>query len=200
MRKQIFLCIFIFLSLAAYAKDEVACDNDFGTSIQVFSEYLDFEGRKVDLQGDFNGDGIMDHLVVLVVNKESVIRKGIVSSNPFLKGTGPRPPDVISPEFPVKNTLALGIIQRKNTDNKECQKFVIYSQDFFPYPAEKLHKGFLVRIDRVGSEWYLQWKKYSKRLKRLKHDAIFVSTDVGDVLIYWNGHDYAIDWFEMVDD
>jgi hypothetical protein len=190
----------MFLSFAACAKDKIACDNDFGTGIQVFPEYLDFEGRKVNLQGDFNGDGIMDHLVVLALNKESVVGKGIVLSNPFLNGTGPKPPDVISPEFPVKNTLALGIIQQENTDTQECQKFVIYSQDYFPYPAEKLHKGFLVRIDQVGSKWYLQWKKYSKRLSRLKHDAIFVSTDVGDVLIYWDGRNYKIDWFEMADD
>jgi hypothetical protein len=188
--RRIMACFFVLVSSVQVAEARPVCDSDFGTDVQIITEQTSPKWGKYyqdNLNGDFNGDGIKDHIFILTLNKGTKFNRQVIPLNPPVfdlrieKFPGGK---IVLPEKP---SFALGIVQ---SDQENCQKFVIYSPDYFPtYPYGDTF--FVVDVVRVGDSGYAQYNDDNLLTERIQHDVIRIAND--HIIIYWNGKEFKLE-------
>jgi hypothetical protein len=176
-----------------------SCNDNFGENVQVFTELVDYADGKVNLKGDFNGDGIKDHIVILVIDKTSKFAPDTELLNPFLKVLGTKPGDVtISAGLPTVKTVALGIVHGAPPD-KACKKFVVYNRDFFPTSTGESVKDVIsLGIHTPGDTSHISWADLKKTAlgRYLTHDIVQLAGSSGEVFLFWGKKTYQVYWGE----
>jgi hypothetical protein len=200
MKAKAFVYALALLSSVASAKDQFACDNHFGENIQIVTEKrfdVDRKTRGDFREGDFNGDGLRDRVIMLRLNKTSQFYDGITllrSSATELNGyesNGKQSTDQVDVgevSYLTKDTMALGIIQ-SNVSDKKCRKFVIYNTGYFS-PANEKSLAVSIIYAANPDSLYTDLQKYV--LGDLRHDAIYLyASDLA--IVYWSKGKYMFE-------
>ena len=168
------------LSSMASARDQFACDNYFGENLQIVGEKI-FEDIKTKIdfgEGDFNGDGLKDKVLMLRLNKTTQFHDGVTllrSSVTELNGgelkqsTGQV--DVGKVASLTQDTIALGIIQ-SNVSDKKCRKLVIYNTDYF---SPLMQKYLAINIVHAANPEYPYPDLQNYVSGNLRYDAIYLN-------------------------
>jgi hypothetical protein len=204
MKAKAFLYAMALLSSVTSAKDQFACDNNFGENLQIVTEkrfpinirtWTDFG------EGDFNGDGLKDRVILLRLNRTTQLHDGVTllrSSVTEMNGyeqNGKKSTDQVDVDKVAsltKETIALGIIQSNITD-KKCRKFVIYNTAYFSRVDEK---NLAVSIIYAANPEYLYTDLQKYVLGDLRHDVIYLNT-FSMAVVYWSNGKYM---FEVAPD
>jgi hypothetical protein len=158
-----------------------ALQTSFGSVVEAVTEFTPFY-----LTGDFNGDGMQDIVVVVLIKeRRTALSKDVRLINPFWDS-----PKVTFPTNPAaEKTLALAIIHSWKTP-KTATKFLlvgqaplltfVYDRTSRPESAKGLMELLNKRVKRPGH-----------RYPAAKGDEILLWTEVGDdTPLYWNGRTY----------
>jgi hypothetical protein len=196
MKAKYFMCALILLSSMASARDQFSCDKHFGENLQIITEQASIKlGETVaDLEkGDFNGDGLKDKIVILMLNKNSRFDDDVtllISSviRPSDRKPEIQPINAARGPFPDKDTIALGIIQ-SNSSDKKCHKFVFYNADYFPVSEAK---RLFVHVIPMGDKGYGYADLQKYVTGNLRYDAIYLDHLIPGI-VYWSNGVYMFE-------
>jgi hypothetical protein len=202
MKAKAFVYALALLSSVASARDQFACDNNFGENLQVLSEkifVIDVKTRANFGEGDFNGDGLKDRIVLLRLNEATQFRGGVTLLNlsEAFRSNGRESAGQANNanklSFPNGDTISLGIVQ-SNISDKKCRKFVIYNTDYFPSSHEARHLSVtVIPVADTASE-YGDFQKYISQnfgSEELRYDAIHLNSPSRIALVYWSNGKYV---------
>jgi hypothetical protein len=201
MKAKVFVYALALLSSVASARDQFACDNHFGENLQIVTEKrfdIDIKTKADFGEGDFNGDGLRDRVIMLRLNKTTQFHDGVTllrSSMTELNGGGLKQStnqvDAGEVGSLTKETIALGIIQ-SNISDKKCRKFVIYNTDYFS------PEYLAVTIVHAANPEYPYPDLQGYVSGNLRHDAIYLnasnlSTPYNVALVYLSNGKYMLE-------
>jgi hypothetical protein len=188
--KRIMACFFVLVSSVQVAEAHFSCNNDFGKNVQIITEQMRQKWGKLykaDLNGDFNGDGIQDQIIILKLDRATRFKKGVVLLNPAIFDLKVEKSSNKKMVLPEKPSVALGIVHSNN--GNDCQKFVIYNPEYFPvYEKARL----LVKVIHAGDRGHEQYNDYDLATERIKHDLIYLDAE-RSAIIYWNGKEFKLE-------
>jgi hypothetical protein len=179
----------LFLLCAQVRADD--CGNHFGAGVSL-SPLQKVGGNKdiTDLKGDYNGDGIIDHVMFLLLVDKPVFSESVrvirLSDD--------------DPVYPKNGSMAIGIILN-GKEKKSCKKYIIYDDFFFSREGSSMWGGeadsYGVGFVKKGTAGYRYWKR---QVSGLKFDALQIESEsTVSFLLYWNGETFVTHWDKYVD-